>query len=122
MIAAPAPGFEQFGEVFQPLLGKSAPARDNVATVSHVHSMCHEPARKEKNGRRRNRTNQSDVMGIFCGKLEQCPATLLSTRQPLPESLGNTALSSLFTVKRSIGMAELRRLQIRRSVARAAFH
>ena len=55
VIAAPAAGLEQFGEIFQPLLGKSAPARDNVAAACHVESMCHEPARKEKNGRRRNR-------------------------------------------------------------------
>ena len=54
VIAAPAAGLEQFGEIFQPLLGKSAPARDDVAAARHVQSMCHEPARKEKNGRRRN--------------------------------------------------------------------
>ena len=54
VIAAPAAGLEQFGEVIQPLLGKSAPARDNVAAARHVQSMCHEPARKEKNGRGRN--------------------------------------------------------------------
>jgi hypothetical protein len=53
--AAPTAGFEQFGEIFQPLLSKSAPARDNVAAMYHVESMCHESARKEKNGRRRNR-------------------------------------------------------------------
>jgi hypothetical protein len=53
--AAPTAGFEQFGEIFQPLLSKSAPARDNVAAMCHVESMCHESARKEKNGRRRNR-------------------------------------------------------------------
>ena len=34
--AAPAAGLEQFGEVFQPLLGKSAPARDDVAAACHV--------------------------------------------------------------------------------------
>ena len=48
--------FEQFGEVFQPLLGKIAPARKDIAAASHVESLCHEAARKEKNGRRRNRT------------------------------------------------------------------
>jgi hypothetical protein len=52
--AAPAAGLEQFGEVLEPLLGKSAPARDGVATACHVHLMCHESARKEKNGRGRN--------------------------------------------------------------------
>ena len=36
------------------LLGKSAPAPDNVATARHVQSMCHKPAREEKNGRGRN--------------------------------------------------------------------
>src|ERR1035437_431706 len=54
VIAAPAAGLEKFGEVLQPLLGKIAPARDDVAAPCHVQLMCHEPARKEKNGRRRN--------------------------------------------------------------------
>jgi hypothetical protein len=40
--------------VIEPLLGKSAPAPDNVATARHVQSMCHKPAREEKNGRGRN--------------------------------------------------------------------
>jgi hypothetical protein len=53
MKAAPAAGLEQFGQIFQPLLGKSAPARNRVATACHVDLMCHEPARK-KNGRGRN--------------------------------------------------------------------
>jgi hypothetical protein len=83
--------------------------------------MCHEPARKEKNGRRRNRANQSDVTGIFCGKLKQCPADVRSTHQPPPENRGNTGLSSLFTVNRRIGMAELRGLQIRGSAVRSDF-
>ena len=52
--AAPAAGLEQFGQIFQPLLGKSAPARNGVATACHVDLMCHEFARKEKNGRGRN--------------------------------------------------------------------
>ena len=47
-------GLEQFGEILQPLLGKSAPARDGVATACHVDLMCHESARREKNGRGRN--------------------------------------------------------------------
>src|SRR5665811_559345 len=55
VIAAPAAGLEKFGEVLQPLLGKIAPARDDVAAPCHVQLMCHEPARKEKNGRGRNR-------------------------------------------------------------------
>ena len=55
VIAAPAAGFEQLSEVFQPLLGKGAPARNDVAAACHVCSICHEPARKEKNGRGRNR-------------------------------------------------------------------
>jgi hypothetical protein len=36
VIAAPAAGLEQFGEMFQPLFGKIAPARDNVAAARHV--------------------------------------------------------------------------------------
>ena len=59
--AAPAAGLEQLGEVFQPLLGEIAPARDNVAATCHVSSMCHEPARKRENGRRRNGTNHLHV-------------------------------------------------------------
>ena len=54
VITAPAAGLEQLREVIQPLLGKSAPARDNVAAACHVQSMCHKPAREEKNGRGRN--------------------------------------------------------------------
>ena len=55
VIAAPAPGLEQFGEIFQPLLGKVAPARDNIAATRHICMKCHKSARKEKNGRGRNR-------------------------------------------------------------------
>ena len=51
MKAPPAPGLEQLGEIFEPLLRKSAPTCDNVAAWRHVDSMCHEPAREEKNGR-----------------------------------------------------------------------
>src|ERR1700731_2978153 len=54
VITAPAAGFEKLREMIQPLLGKSAPAPDNVATARHVQSMCHKPAREEKNGRGRN--------------------------------------------------------------------
>ena len=36
VIATPAAGFEQFGEMFQPLFGKLAPARDDVAATCHV--------------------------------------------------------------------------------------
>jgi hypothetical protein len=57
--APPAAGLEQFGEVFQPLLRKTAPAGNNIAATRQVHVgvyvMCHKPARKEENGRRRNR-------------------------------------------------------------------
>ena len=42
VIAAPASGFEQFGEMFQPLFGKSAPARDDVAATCDVGSICHQ--------------------------------------------------------------------------------
>jgi hypothetical protein len=36
----------------EPLLGEVAPARNNVAAASYVCVMCHEPARKEENGRK----------------------------------------------------------------------
>jgi hypothetical protein len=45
MKAAPAPGLEQLGEVFQPSLGEVAPARNDVAAACHVYTMCHESAR-----------------------------------------------------------------------------
>src|SRR5450631_3407778 len=85
-VAAPAAGFEQFAEVFQPLLGKSAPTRDNIAAACHVCSMSHESARKEKNGRGRNGDESMDVTEIFCGKLfilssdQPCPASALADR------------------------------------------
>ena len=79
--AAPAAGLEQLSQILQPLLGKSAPARDNIAATFHVESMCHEPARKEKNGRGTQRgTNQFDATFIFCGKLLPCPAGDLARR------------------------------------------
>ena len=37
--------FEQFGKVFQSLLGKRAPACHDLAASRHVRTMCHEPAR-----------------------------------------------------------------------------
>src|SRR6202012_5391046 len=65
VIAAPAAGLEQLGQVVQPLLRKIAPACENVAAARHVESLCHKPARKEKNGRetqpnRINSTCQAD--------------------------------------------------------------
>ena len=48
VIAAPAPALEQFGEVFQPLLGKVAPARNDVAAARHVCRKCHKLARKRE--------------------------------------------------------------------------
>jgi hypothetical protein len=49
--------------------------------------MCHESARKEKNGRRRNGgTNHLDVIWIFCGKLRNCPARVATGRRTLMES------------------------------------
>ena len=52
VIAAPAAAFEQFGEVFQALLRKQAPTAEHVGVARRVVSMCHEPARKEGNGRK----------------------------------------------------------------------
>ncbi len=73
VIAPPTASFEQFGKVLQPLFCKLAPARKNVALTRHVQSLCHDPAREEENGRRRNATNQLNVTEIFCGKLLHCP-------------------------------------------------
>jgi hypothetical protein len=40
--------------VFQPLLGKVAPARNDVAAACHVCRMCHKSARKRETDARRN--------------------------------------------------------------------
>src|SRR5258708_30323708 len=58
VVAAPAAGLEQFGEVLEPPLGKRAPARDDVAAPRHVWTVCHEPARKRE---RRTRTQQGRI-------------------------------------------------------------
>src|SRR4030088_169088 len=105
VIAAPAAGIEQFGEVLQPLLGERAPACNNVAATCHVCSMCHESARKEKERTRTQRgTNQLDVTGIFCGKLLRCPAATLIDASQRQEPGG----SSLSPVKPGRGTAGLR--------------
>ena len=62
VIAAPAAALEQLRKPVQPSLGKRTPAPEDIATTRHVHLMCHEQARKEKNGRdatQRNRINQA---------------------------------------------------------------
>src|SRR4030095_7724165 len=46
--AAPAPGLEQFSEIFQPSLGEGAPARNDVAAACHVCRTCHKLARKRE--------------------------------------------------------------------------
>src|SRR5262249_2774927 len=58
VIAAPAAGLEQFGEIVQPLLGKSTPARNDVAPPCDVGSIWHQKARKRKPDARRNEPNQ----------------------------------------------------------------
>ena len=108
VITAPAAGLEQFGEVIEPLLGKSAPAPDNVATARHVQSMCHEPARRRKTDADATGTNQLDATGIFCGKLLHCPVNVVTRAASSTESRENWGLSSLLTVKPHAGMAELR--------------
>src|SRR4051812_42587564 len=50
----PSAGFEQFGEVLQPLLGESAPTRNDIAPTGDVELIGHEPDRKERSGRGRN--------------------------------------------------------------------
>src|SRR5580700_1956377 len=50
--ATPAPAVEQFCEIFEPLFGEIAPARDNFAASSNVELRCHKPARiEERRGR-----------------------------------------------------------------------
>ena len=58
VIAARAAGLEQFGEIVQPLLGKSTPARNDVASPRDVGSICHQKARKRKTDARRYEPNQ----------------------------------------------------------------
>src|SRR5580704_13681533 len=108
MKAAPTAGFEQLSEIFQPLLGKCTPARDDVAAAGHVGSICHESARKEKNGRRRNRNESTDVTEIFCGKLLFCPARSSTRRHASSESRRNSGFCFRSAVKRRTGMAALR--------------
>src|ERR1700743_430852 len=55
VIAAPAPGFEQFGEMLEPLLGQRAPAVKDFLRARYVRSLCHEKVRKEENGRETQR-------------------------------------------------------------------
>ena len=59
MIAAPAPGLEQFGEMIEPLLGQRAPAVEDLLSPRQILSLCHEKVRKEKNGRKTQRINPS---------------------------------------------------------------
>src|SRR5262249_1013808 len=74
-VAPPAAALEHVGEVIQPLLSQRAPARDDLAAGRLVSAMCHEPARKRKNGRRRALTNQLGILtAICCGKGDSCPA------------------------------------------------
>jgi hypothetical protein len=60
VIAAPTSGFEQFGQVFQPPLCQTAPARNDIAATSHVLSVCHKFARKEK---KRTLTQPNESLG-----------------------------------------------------------
>jgi hypothetical protein len=120
--AAPASGFEQLGEVFQSLLSQLAPARDDIAAMSDVLSMCHiKPARKEKNGRGRNGTNYRDESFQRIGTHESLGRDdlILWKTFPLSSKQGYTApfavknpekyrLSCLSTVKHCAGMAGLR--------------
>src|ERR1700721_3839065 len=53
-------------------------------------------------------TNQFDATGIFCGKLLHCPVSVLTRARSSTKSPENRRLSSLSTVKRCPGMAELR--------------
>ena|SRR2546428_2549227 len=108
VIAAPAPALEQFGEVFQPLLGKVAPARNDVAAARHVCRKCHKSARMRETDADATETNQFDVTRIFCGKLSRCPVREATDDAVIEEIRTNTELSSLFTVKLHGSMAVLR--------------
>ena len=118
VIAAPAPGLEQFGEVIEPLLGQRAPAVENLLAPRHVHSLCHEKVRKEENGRKTQRINPSPDL-IFCGKLLPCPAIARMTRWLSTESAAGVAFSSQSTVKPRQDMAAMRALSRMRTTQTA---
>ncbi|MBA7468611.1 hypothetical protein ES707_03863 [subsurface metagenome] len=56
VIAAPAAGLVEFGEVVEPLFGKRGPPDDDVASPRDVGSYCHQFARKREAGRETQRT------------------------------------------------------------------
>src|ERR1700722_14855561 len=58
-------------------------------------------------------TNQFDATWIFCGKLLHCPVSVVVRAPSSAESPENWRLSSLLTVKRRAGIAELRWLPAR---------
>jgi hypothetical protein len=62
--------------MFQPLLGKVAPARHNVSAARPVYTMCrHKSARKEKNGRRRNRDESTARDNVILWKTSWLSST-----------------------------------------------
>jgi hypothetical protein len=67
MVAAPTAAFEHFGQIFQPLLGERAPARNKFAAPCHARMMCHDPARMRETDADAT-ANQPDVTRICCGK------------------------------------------------------
>src|SRR5207245_10607525 len=98
------PELEQFGEVFQPLRGKLAPARNDVADARHVCRKCHKSARMRETDADATETNQFDVTRIFCGKLSRCPVREATDDAVIEEIRTNTELSSLFTVHGSMAV------------------
>ena len=106
--AAPTAGLEQLGEIFQPPLGKRAPARDDVAAMCHAGSMYHETARKEKNGRRRNRNESIRRDGDILWKTLILSSAHLYQQLATAEGRRSPGFSFLSTVKRRAGMAALR--------------
>ena len=107
----PPAGFEEFGEIVQPLLGKSAPARHDVAPACDVELICHEPARKERRKtrtQRRRRITQTRPI-YFCGKLRRSPPVNITGRPQSLDSRNSAGFGSLSPVKPHIRLAELLR-------------
>ena len=105
--AAPAAGLEQFGEIFQSLLGKRAPARDDISAARHVQSMCHEPSPQgeRRRGRNPDESNQYDSDILW-------KTFVLSSGDPcqtagIDEGLKKPGFSPLCTIKLHRGMAHV---------------
>src|SRR5579863_7713615 len=90
--AAPAPGLEQFGKIFEPLLGKGAPPRHNIAASCRARLMCHDPARQKRDAKATKTNQLKRETSIFWESLRKCSKFALALQLPFrkaSESMGN---------------------------------